>query len=92
MQTDLSAKAKIFMHGRSQAVRLPKEFRFEGTEVYVRHQGDEVVLSMRPKASMQRLVEALSDFEPGFRLQREQPLHPDKRVALAPRPVPPRKR
>jgi antitoxin VapB len=31
----MSATAKLFMHGRSQAVRLPKEFRFEGTEVRV---------------------------------------------------------
>lgn len=36
--------AKLFMHGGSQAVRLPKEFRFEGTEVTVRRVGDAVVL------------------------------------------------
>ncbi|MBM3554668.1 MAG: AbrB/MazE/SpoVT family DNA-binding domain-containing protein [Alphaproteobacteria bacterium] len=36
--------AKLFMHGRSQAVRLPKEFRFPGTEVRVSRQGDKVVL------------------------------------------------
>ncbi|MBV8566905.1 MAG: AbrB/MazE/SpoVT family DNA-binding domain-containing protein [Methylobacteriaceae bacterium] len=36
--------AKLFMHGRSQAVRLPKEFRFEGTEVRVRREGRAVVL------------------------------------------------
>ena len=29
----MTATAKLFMHGRSQAVRLPKEFRFEGKEV-----------------------------------------------------------
>ena len=36
--------AKLFMHGRSQAVRLPKEFRFEGTEVRVSKIGDKVIL------------------------------------------------
>ncbi len=36
--------AKIFMHGRSQAVRLPKEFRFEGDEVRVSRVGDKVIL------------------------------------------------
>jgi antitoxin VapB len=36
--------AKLFMHGRSQAVRLPKEFRFEGTEVRVSRAGDKVIL------------------------------------------------
>ncbi len=36
--------AKLFMHGRSQAVRLPKEFRFEGTEVRVSRVGEKVIL------------------------------------------------
>lgn len=36
--------AKLFMNGRSQAVRLPKAYRFEGTEVRVRREGDKVVL------------------------------------------------
>lgn len=38
-------RASLFMNGRSQAVRLPKEFRFEGTHVYVRKEGDRVILS-----------------------------------------------
>ena len=33
------------MNGRSQAVRLPKEFRFEGTHVYARKEGNRVILS-----------------------------------------------
>jgi antitoxin VapB len=36
--------AKIFQHGRSQAVRLPKEFRLPGTEVKVSRVGDAVLL------------------------------------------------
>ena len=43
-QTVLSARAKLFTNGRSQAVRLPKEFRFEGKEVAIRKEGDAVVL------------------------------------------------
>ena len=39
-----SRKAKLFMHGRSQAVRLPKEFRFPGTEVRIRRIGTGVLL------------------------------------------------
>jgi antitoxin VapB len=42
--------AKLFKNGRSQAVRLPSEYRFEGSEVYVRRDpatGD-VILSRRP--------------------------------------------
>lgn len=37
-------RAKLFMNGRSQAVRLPKEFRFEGKEVRIRRHGDGVLL------------------------------------------------
>ena len=38
--------AKLFRHGGSQAVRLPKAFRFEGTEVAIERRGDEVVLDL----------------------------------------------
>jgi antitoxin VapB len=44
--------AKLFLNGRSQAVRLPSDFRFEGTEVYIRRDpktGD-VILSARPES------------------------------------------
>jgi len=40
--------AKIFMNNRSKAVRLPKEFQFSTPEVYIRKQGDDVILSARP--------------------------------------------
>jgi antitoxin VapB len=38
------ATAKLFRNGRSQAVRLPKEFRFEGEEVAIRREGQRIVL------------------------------------------------
>jgi antitoxin VapB len=41
-------RAKIFWSGRSQAVRLPKEYRFEGTEVRIRRRGDAVILEPVP--------------------------------------------
>ena len=44
----MQRKAKLFMNNRSQAVRLPKEFQFNATEVFIRRQGDEVILSPRP--------------------------------------------
>jgi antitoxin VapB len=40
--------AKIFMNNRNQAVRLPKEFQFNTSEVYIRKEGDNLVLSPRP--------------------------------------------
>jgi antitoxin VapB len=40
--------AKIFISNRSQAVRLPKEFQFTTSEVFIRKQGEDVILSARP--------------------------------------------
>jgi antitoxin VapB len=41
-------RARVFWSGRSQAVRLPKEYRFEGTEVRIRRQGSAVILEPIP--------------------------------------------
>jgi antitoxin VapB len=46
--SDGPATAKLFAHGRSQAVRLPKAFRFEGTEVRISKVGDKVILEPLP--------------------------------------------
>jgi virulence-associated protein VagC len=48
----MTRTAKLFRNGRSQAVRLPSDFRFEGSEVFVRRDpatGD-VILSRRPES------------------------------------------
>jgi len=76
--------AKLFTHGGSQAVRLPKEFRFEGTEVHVRRVGNDVVLSAQPPADLRALLDALDGFEPGVHLEREQPTL-QTRSAIEPR-------
>ena len=81
--------AKLFMHGRSQAVRLPKEFRFSGTEVYLRRQGDDVVLSSRPRASIQSLIDALGEFKPARLIVRAQPASGALRAAISPQPAAP---
>lgn len=64
--------ARLFQSGRSQAVRLPKEFRFTGTEVGVRHFGNGVLL-LPIDNPWGTLEAALSSFEPGFVLARDQP-------------------
>ena len=51
MNAEPKTTAKLFMHGRSQAVRLPKEFRFEGKEVRVRREGDKVILEPMEKTA-----------------------------------------
>lgn len=83
MQQHHPPKAKLFQHGRSQAVRLPKEFRFEGTEVFVRKVGDDVILSARAKPSMRVLIEALDEFDDSIRLlERDQPTEVDRRESF----------
>ena len=64
--------ARLFQSGRSQAVRLPKEFRFTGTDVGVRHFGNGVLL-LPLDNPWDTFEAALSAFEPGFVLAREQP-------------------
>lgn len=57
--------AKIFRSGNSQAVRLPKEFRLEGTEVEIQRRGDSLVL--RPKRkSWAPFMESLNKFSSDF--------------------------
>lgn len=64
--------AKLFKSGRSQAVRLPKEFRFEGEEVFIKKVGDAVVLLPR-RNSWRTLYESLGSFSEDFMDEREQP-------------------
>lgn len=66
--------AKLFQSGRSQAVRLPKAYRFSGSEVIVRHLGNGVLL-LPVNDPWAAIEAALQAFEPGFTLEREQPAH-----------------
>jgi antitoxin VapB len=70
--------AKLFKNGQSQAVRLPKEFRFEGEEVYIKKIGSSVVL-LPEKNSWDTLLGSLERFTPEFMAEREQPRKKDKR-------------
>lgn len=62
---------RLFQSGRSQTVRLPKEYRFAGTEVVVKHFGNGMLLPV--DNPWQTLRAGLDVFEPGFILTREQP-------------------
>jgi virulence-associated protein VagC len=66
-------RAKLFMNGHSQAVRLPKEFRFVGTEVRVRRVGDGVLLEpIGPQIAahdldrVRKVLKTLEPMEPEF--------------------------
>ena len=73
--------AKLFSSGRSQAVRLPKQYRFDGDSVLIKRVGRAVVLLPRA-ASWESLSEALALFEPGVRIARAQPARGERRRAL----------
>jgi len=63
--------AKLFQNGKSQAVRLPREFRLAGTEVYIKRQGKGVLLV--PKEDpWKALEESLSMFSDDFMSERQQ--------------------
>jgi antitoxin VapB len=68
---EIPETAKLFMNGRSQAVRLPKSFRFEGKEVLVKKVGAGVLLMPIDKR-WDLMREAIDEFEPGFKLERDQ--------------------
>jgi antitoxin VapB len=75
--------AKLFMSGRSQAVRLPKAYRMAGTEVFIKKVGNALVLI--PEADpWDTLFQALEQFERDFRIEREQPDAPENRPELLP--------
>jgi len=64
--------AKILKSARGQTIRLPKELRFEGTEVVARRFSNGVLL-LPAEDPWLAMREALDEFEPGFELERDQP-------------------
>jgi antitoxin VapB len=64
------AEAKVFMTGRSQAVRLPKEYRVTGNSVYVKRLGNSIVLIPKTADRWAGLFEALDEFPRDFVLER----------------------
>ena len=73
--------AKIFMSGRSQAVRLPKAFRFEGSEVEIYRRGNEVILRARPQTGA-AVFDMLSNLPSDFMQEGRQDAPPQKRDPL----------
>jgi len=57
--------AKLFQNGRSQAVRLPKEFQFLGSEVFLQKHGDAVILTPHEKA-WEVFLEGVNGFSDDF--------------------------
>jgi antitoxin VapB len=73
--------AKIFINGRSQAVRLPKEYRFDADEVCIKRIGSAVLLFPK-EAAWELFRDALGKADGDFMADREQPAQPDERQPL----------
>ena len=80
----MSDTAKLFMNGRSQAVRLPRDYRFDCTEVYIRKDPDsgDVIISEKP-ATWDGFfkLRAQTDIPDDFMLERDESV-PQKRGPL----------
>lgn len=70
--------AKLFRHGGSQAVRLPKAFRFTGTEVLVERQGDAVLLRPVPARKYPTFTDVARHLAEAFPEAGEFPLPPPR--------------
>ncbi|PJZ49011.1 type II toxin-antitoxin system antitoxin VapB [Leptospira saintgironsiae] len=71
-------RAKIFKNGDSQAIRLPKEYRFKGKEVYIHKEGENVVLTPINDA-VDGFWNTLNEFSTDFKIERDQPKDYDRR-------------
>lgn len=69
--------AKVFKHGNSQAVRLPKEFRVPDSEVFIKKSGDTIVLIPKKTNRWSNLKTCLGRFKGSF--ERRQPTGVDGR-------------
>ena len=74
--------AKLFINGRSQAVRLPKAFRFEGKEVYIKKVSEGVLLIPKDLSAWDIWEQNLMKYEDPFMTERNQPENQDKRAGL----------
>ena len=75
------ATARVFRSGNSQAVRLPKEFRFKGKEVEIFRRGDEIVLREKGKG-LARAFEILANLPDDFLSEGRVDTPPQKRNGL----------
>jgi antitoxin VapB len=74
-------KVRIFKVGNSQAIRLPKEFRFHVRDVEIFRRGDEIILR-EPKLSIRRALEILTSLPPDFMADGRNDSPPQERESL----------
>lgn len=74
--------AKIFINGQSQAVRLPKSYRFEGKEVYIKRVPEGVLLLPKDKSIWDTWEHNLQKYDSPFMEERNQPEKQQHREGL----------
>jgi len=68
----MTMMAKVFKNGRSQAIRLPKEYRVDSEEVYIQKVGHSLIIIPKEKSKWDVMRNAFEDFD-GFEFERNQP-------------------
>mgnify|MGYP000852751104 CR=1 FL=1 len=74
--------AKLFINGRSQAVRLPKTYRFEGKEVYIKKVSQGILIIPKDKSVWDDWEENLKKYDEPFMTDRNQPHSQQERDGL----------
>lgn len=74
--------AKLFMNGRSQAVRLPKSYRLKGTEVFIKKTAEGVLLIPKDQSVWEIWDKNLQKHRDFFMKKRNQPLNQQKREKI----------
>ncbi|MBI9082061.1 MAG: AbrB/MazE/SpoVT family DNA-binding domain-containing protein [Desulfobacterales bacterium] len=74
--------AKLFVNGRSQAVRLPKAYRFEGKEVYIKKTPEGVLLIPKDRTAWDVWEKSLMAHDEPFMTSRNQPCKQQERDGL----------
>lgn len=74
-------KAKIFKSGNSQAVRLPRQFRFDVKEVEILRRGDEIVIR-KPRRNLSHVLDILQSLPEDFMAEGRQDEPPQEREPL----------
>jgi len=70
----MTMKAKVFQNGRSQAIRIPKEFRVSTDEVYIEKIGDSLIIKPKNEDKWDKFFDKLEDVDTkDFLKKREQP-------------------
>ncbi|MFT5367469.1 MAG: antitoxin VapB [Candidatus Latescibacterota bacterium] len=75
--------AKLFTNGQSQAVRLPKDCRFEGHEVYIKKVSGGVLLMSKAQSVWDLWEKNLLKYDEPFEIERNQPEQQQERESLA---------